>query len=216
MPKIAYHKEANLRRIIRDAMAVDPLITYTSLKDLVERKYKRPVDREYIAKLAKKVNGEMMVVADREKVETRIEYMRESYRIVREELFRIAFPSENTLPHQYPKVSERIRALELIAKVDQNLIKTEMDLGLFTRHLGQLDIDHRLKPLDDDVRSKIVAAFKAWGVTPPQMRKIEAKDVLPAQTALPPHGPTIEQPSPAKPAGQPIPTVVDAGLIPTG
>ncbi len=219
MPKYTETQEDRMRKVIRDAMAIDPLVTLRSLQSIVEKKLGRTITEKYIIKLKRKVKGELQVNGDRERYEDRIAYLRERNRIICEELFRIAFPDPNAVGDR-PGVTERRKALEAIARIEASEVKLEMDLGLFTRHLGQLDVDHRMKPLDDDTRSKIVSAFKAWHKQP-QMRKIEPRQTITVKATTIPNEPTKQQPSPgpatAKPApiAQPIPRVTNAGLVPT-
>jgi hypothetical protein len=212
MPKVSYHKEARLRSIIRDAMAVDPLISIPSLQAAIEAKIHRTIQHNYLSKLIKSVSGEMKVVMDREKVEDRIEYLRETNRVLRDELLRIAFPNREKMPQ--PTESERLRAIELISKIDREQVKIEMDLGLFTRHLGTLDIDHRLKPLEDDTRSSIVGTFKMWGIAPPQTRKIEPQQALPPQTPIIANEPEIKQPAPEPKKPEPAGPITGRDLQP--
>lgn len=170
MPKVSYHQEATLRRAIRDAMAFDPIISINALQKVLEKKLGRSLARPYISKLVKSISGEMAVVADREKVEERITYLRESNRIVREELLRIAFPAKDA--PVTASFKDRVAALQAVARIDNMQIKIEMDLGLYTRHIGQLDIDQRSKPIDAQTLETIVTAFGAWAA-PVAMRKVE-------------------------------------------
>lgn len=208
MPKVSDHKEARLRRIIRDAMAIDPLISMNGLQRAVEKKIGRPIDEVYLKKLVNKTTGEMVIVADREKVEERISYLRERNRIICDELLRMAFPDPNS-PDQ-PGFIDRRKALESISNIEARQVKLEMDLGLFTRQLGTIEIEHRLKPIDETTLQTIVATFRAWS-TPPQMRKIEAVRVVDAQPTIITNEPTNEQPRPITVAG----VVTGAGLVPT-
>lgn len=196
MPKVSEHKEARLRQIIRDALAIDPLITMQGVVRAVETKLGRPVDPRYVKKLVKRTTGEMVIIADREKVTERISYLRERNRIICNELLRIAFPNPND--PEKPGIIDRRKALESIARIENAQVKLEMDLGLFTRHLGKLDVDVRFKPLDDATRLSIINAMRVWDVKPTQPRKID-QDPPKAIVAVtsPVNGP--EQANTAKP-----------------
>lgn len=209
MPKILDHQEAGLRRTIRDALAIDPLLTVTGVCKVVEAKIKRPVDPRYIKRLLKKVTGEMAVVADREKVEDRISYLRERNRIICDELFRMAFPGPNVVLQ--PSIIDRRKALEAIARIEANQAKLEMDFGLFTRELGRLNIDHRMKPLDEQTLGAISAAWKMWGPTP-QMRKLESQPVLKVEAKVIKDEPANNT---TKRNDTTIPAVTRAGLVST-
>lgn len=215
MPRITQHKEDRIRQVIRDALAIDPLLSLKSIQDIVERKINRTVSLGYVHKMVRKANGAMAVVADREKVEDKIKNLRETNRIIRAELFRIAFPSDPSLI-AFTKISERIRALEAIAKIEQVQAKLEMDFGLFTRHLGDLNIDHRLKPVEQGRLVTIIKAFESWGASPPQPRKIEAREMKTVESKNIPHEPntTPNQPT-ATPTSPPtiIPVIGNNGLV---
>jgi len=163
-----------------------------------------------LKKLVKKVTGEMAVVADREKVEKRIQDLRESNRIIRDELLRMAFPPATML--NPPSVTDRRKALEAIARIEATQVKLEMDLGLFTRHIGELNVNHRLKPLDPEVRESIIKGFDNWGIHAPPTRRIELGNVKTIESTQTTNGEPNPQPAPesatisAKPKPQPIPT----------
>jgi hypothetical protein len=212
MPKILEHKEARMRRIIRDAMAIDPLIDLKGIVKAVEQKMNRTIDPRYVKRLLRSITGEMSVVADREKVEERISYLRERNRIICEELFRMAFPGETVVPR--PTLKERQSALKAISDIEARQIKLEMDLGLFTRHLGQLDVDHRLKPMDEDTLTTVVKTFEAWSI-PPQLRKIEPRKVITAQVKEIPHEPVKSTTSANVAPVNTLPITTGAGLVTT-
>lgn len=214
MPTISESKEAGLRRIIRDIMALDPIISMNGLQRAIQNKTGKPIDEVYLKKLVKKVTGEMAVIADREKVEERVMYLRERNRILCDELFRIAFPSPTLIPQ--PDFVDRRKAIEAISMIENRQVKLEMDLGIFTRQIGTINVDHRLKPIDEKTLEGIVATFKAWS-TPPQMRKIEAREVVRAVPTHITNEPPNQQPSPApvpaRPAPAIIPTSTGTGMV---
>jgi len=82
--KVTDIQEDALRRTIRDARALDPLITLRTLQRVVEEKTGRSIGIHYVMKLVKKVDGEIKVRPDTEKIEARVAQMRENNRIVRE------------------------------------------------------------------------------------------------------------------------------------
>src|SRR6266446_8019820 len=83
--------EAELRREIRDARALDPLISVSALEQRLEKKFNRGFSYRYIAKLADKIARQALIEADRTKIEERLAFTRENYRIVRERLAEIVF-----------------------------------------------------------------------------------------------------------------------------
>lgn len=209
--KITDTQEDALRRYVRDAIAIDPLISLRKLQVVIEKKCGRTLSQAYLIKLIRKSRGDARVLADKEKVEARIQQIRETYRILREGLFNIAYP-----PEGLAAAKDRIRAMEAIAKLEYNQARIEMDLGLFTRHIGEVAINHRMKPVSGDTMENIVKAFKAWGNVP-EPRKIEPKRIVEVKSVEKTNEP-IKQPtvsvSPAS-GPVPIPTVSDNGLITT-
>lgn len=212
MAKYTETQEDRLKKVIRDAMAIDPLITIRSLQTVTEKKAGRALSFEYIIKLKRKIRGEVAIRPDLEKYENRLATLREKNRIVVEELLRIAFPDPNTPASEKPGIIDRRKALESIARIEKDMIKLEMDLGLFTRHIGTIQVDHRLKPLDDDTRSNIIKAFEAWGI-PQQMRQIEPQRIVTAEAKEIPNEPPKQQSSPSVSGIQPIPTTVGTGFV---
>src|SRR5260370_4175801 len=83
--------EAELRREIRDARALDPLISVSALEQHLEKKFNRGFSYRYIAKLADKIARQALMEADRTKIEERLAFTRENYRLVRERLALIGF-----------------------------------------------------------------------------------------------------------------------------
>lgn len=209
MPFVPEQKESRMRRIVRDTLAIDPLISERALQEIVIQKINHPIDRAYLRKLIRKVNGEVAIVADREKVETRIAQLRENNRLLREALLKIAYPT----PQMLVKHSDQLRAIEIIAKIEHTQAKLEMDFGLFTRHLGQIDIDHRMHPLDDLTRANIIGAFGSWNIIMPLMRKIEPVQVLIKEPEKIPHAPAITPTTPISATSGQIPAITGAGLV---
>lgn len=213
MPIVSEHKEARLRRLIRDALAFDPIISLNGLRDVIQQKINAPVDLDYLRKLVKKVMGEVAVNADREKVEARIAQSRENNRILREALLKIAFPGPNT----FTKDSDKLRALELIAKIDHSMANIEKSFGLFNKNPGEIEEDKRLKPIEPEVLDNIVKAFENWGVAPPEMRKIEPQRIVNVESKNVPNEPTNKQPNSA-PAASPAKIIpaVESTMVPLG
>ncbi len=218
MPRVSDSREAHLRRTIRDALAIDPLISMRSLHDVVEKKINAPIDRIYMTKLVKRVLREIEVRPETETIENRIAQLRESNRIVREGLLKIAYPGATS----YVKDSDKLRALELIGRMDNMQAKLEMDFGLYTRKLGEIDINHgtNIYRPDDDVYKTMVKAFENWGIAPPEMRKIEPKRIVNVESTNIPNEPTKPQPSAtpaptATPSATRIPITTIAGLVDT-
>jgi hypothetical protein len=78
-----------IKRAIRDAVAVGPLLTLSALVEHLDDKFAHSFDPRYIKRLSNKVMGEMRTDLDRAKIEQRIKALKETHRIAREALLRI-------------------------------------------------------------------------------------------------------------------------------
>jgi len=87
--RIVPELDHKIRREIRDARAKDPLISVVDLQEQLEKQFNRTFSRKYIAKLAFKVERQALQEADRTKIEERIQFTRENYRMARERLLKI-------------------------------------------------------------------------------------------------------------------------------
>ncbi len=204
MPIVHDTRVQHIRRTIRDAVVIDPLITITELTGMIEKKFNHTFDPRYITKLAKKVSGEIIVRTDTQSIEKRVSYLRETIRILRAEAFRIAFPDPKDLDK--PNHRTRLAALDFIAKLDHRQATLEMDFGIFQRHLGQVDANVRHTLVDDAEVAAIAETMKKWGIHPPEPRKIEAGEAKPVESKETPHEPPKHEPAAAEPQPAPAPT----------
>lgn len=173
-------QEEKMKRIIRDAIVIDPLISVAKLQDaLFEKGYRtagnNPLDWDYVSKVRQKVHRQAVEAADRQKVNERIAEIKERYRLIFERLIRIAFYSdelkkEGVMP---PSYKDQISALREIGKLDIAIFNAELDAGIFERHIGTLEIEKRSKPLPPELKAQMLKAFANWGIIP--------KDVLYAE-----------------------------------
>jgi hypothetical protein len=164
--KILPPAQEKMMRAIRDAIALDPLISIRSLQEVLERRSIKIASREYLTKLVWKLNRELSVNVDRQKLSERIAQMKERQRIVVDRLIRIAFYTDDLKKEGLPPPSYRdqISALNAIMKLDLAIINAEMDAGIFERHFGTLEIERRNKPIPKEVRERIRQAFINWGM----------------------------------------------------
>src|SRR6266446_158183 len=138
--------EAELRREIRDARALDPLISVSALEQRLEKKFNRGFSYRYIAKLADKVARQALVEADRTKIEERLAFTRENYRIVRERLMRIVCWCPEYGGKQ-PWHSEVTEAGKAIVGMDLAILKAEIDNGLYRKPIELLAKEFQYEPL---------------------------------------------------------------------
>jgi hypothetical protein len=97
--------EEEIRRIIRDERAKDPLITVSGLEQALEKRFQPGFSRRYVAKVADKVARQALVDIDRMKIEERLDFTRENYRMMREELSRSSTGILRPRPSASPSLS---------------------------------------------------------------------------------------------------------------
>ncbi len=186
-------QEEKIKRAIRDAIVIDPLISVAKLQDaLYDKGYRtannKSLDWDYVAKMRHKVHRQSIENVDRQEVSTRIAEMKERYRLIYEQLIRIAYYSDDLKKEGIPppSVRDRVSALREIIKLDVALFGAEMDAGIFNRHLGTLEIDKRNKPLTAEARELIKQAMINWGMIPKELPAPNGnKDTTKQQPALP-------------------------------
>jgi hypothetical protein len=77
-------KSEEIRRIVRDERAKDPLITVSGLEKALEDHFQRGFSHQYVSKIADKVAREGLIEIDRTQIEDRMAFIRENYRMMRE------------------------------------------------------------------------------------------------------------------------------------
>ncbi len=166
-------QEDKIKRAIRDAIVIDPLISVAKLQDALFEKGLRsatnsPLHWHYVAKLRDKIHRQSIENVDRQQVSHRIAEMKERYRLVFERLIRIAFYSEDLKKEGIPPPSHRdqISALREISRLDVSIFGAELDAGIFERHIGTLEIEKRNKPLPPELKAQMLKAFTNWGIIP--------------------------------------------------
>ena len=90
--------EAEIRRVIRDARAKDPLITVRRIQRLLEGRFQRGFSYKYIARVAEKVDRDARAQADRAQIEQRLNFTRDNYRMMRDEPLKIVYWSPEPAP----------------------------------------------------------------------------------------------------------------------
>jgi len=161
--KIVPAVEAEIRREVRDARAVDPRITVSGLEQLLEKKFNRGFSYKYVAKLVDKIGRQAFTETDRTTIEERLAFTRENHRIVREHLMKIAMWQNQA---------------KTIVMLDLALQKAEIDNGLYKRPIEDVTKDFRYEPLPGEVRAVIVAAWQRGGL----LRAATVEKIVPGLT----------------------------------
>jgi FKBP-type peptidyl-prolyl cis-trans isomerase (trigger factor) len=116
--KIVESVEQEIRRAIRDERAKDPVITINKLQERLKDRFQRDFHRDYLGKLTNKVARETLVEIDRAKIEERISFTRENYRMMREELMKIVYwkPDEQDFTGTEQYAEQFIRQIEILGE----------------------------------------------------------------------------------------------------
>ncbi len=176
MPKVAHAFEAEIRRSIRDALALDPLMTIKKLMEILEKKFSHSFDFRYISRLVKKVNKETLPDLDREKLEPRLRQMRETLRIGRENLLKIAFGQADSEKAPKPSYADRNAAWRAIAMFEKLQFDLELDTGLYNKqNPGALvSGDFRHREIPPEIMDAMMRTARLWKLPEDLTRKIEA------------------------------------------
>ncbi len=177
MKKLPLHEE-KIKRAIRDAVVIDPLISVARLQDaLFEKGFKTPnntpLDWDYVARLRKKIHRQAIENVNRQDVAERIAELKEKNRIVFDRLVRIAYYTEDMKKEgmQPPSYKDVIAALTAMIRLDHMIFNAELDAGIFERHIGTLEVEKRYKPLPPELKEQMMLAFKNWGIIPPDQKE---------------------------------------------
>ncbi|MCK4553874.1 hypothetical protein KAU19_02845 [Candidatus Parcubacteria bacterium] len=148
MPKMRDDKEIEIKRAIRDARVIDPLISINKIqKYLFKKGFKtatdNPLDINYLGKLIKKIRREAIVNIDMAKIQERMVELKEKHRIVYERLARIIYYNKemSDLGIPPPTQKELLKALDLVIKWDTAVLDCEMSTGIFERHNGKTELE---------------------------------------------------------------------------
>lgn len=83
--------EEKIRSKIRDELAKKPTLSISALKDQLEIEFGRDFHHTYVTKLVHKISKEQLQNVDRTKIQERINFTRENYRMMRERLLEIIY-----------------------------------------------------------------------------------------------------------------------------
>jgi hypothetical protein len=170
--------EEQIRRVIRDERAKDPLITVLGLEHALEKHFNRGFSHQYVSKIADKVAREALIVADRTQIEERMNFTRENYRMMREELLKIVYWKDGDAGSR-PRVQDRIEAAKNVVILDLALLSAEITNGMYKKPVDALAREFRYDPLPDEVRTVVIAAWIRGGLLP----KAAIERMIPARNS---------------------------------
>jgi hypothetical protein len=160
--------EQEIRRAIRDERAKDPIIPITKLQEKLERHFNRTFARNYLSKMSEKVARETLVEIDRAKIEDRMNFTRENYRMMREELLKVVYWTidDHEVGTPKPLARDHVEAAKTVVMLDLALLKAEIETGMHKKPIELLAKEIHYDPLPEDVRTVIIAAWSRGGLQP--------------------------------------------------
>jgi hypothetical protein len=117
---------------IRDERAKDPLASVSKLEAALEKHFSRGFSYQYVSKIADKVAREGLIEADRTKLEERLQFTRENYRMMRERLLKILYwkPEDGAKQPANRDVNE---AAKNIVMMDLAILQAEAAAGMYKK-----------------------------------------------------------------------------------
>jgi hypothetical protein len=163
--------EEEIRRIVRDARARDPLIRVAGLKAVLEEHFGRGFSHQYVSKIADKVAREGLIDADRTKIEERLQSTRENYRLMRERLLQIIYwrppeTIEDLLTFKPPLNKDVIEAAKNLVMMDLAILQVEIASGMYKKPIEAMAREFRYDPLPAEVRTVVIAAWTRGRLLP--------------------------------------------------
>jgi hypothetical protein len=103
-----------------------------------------------------------LIEADRTKLEERMQFTRENYRMMRERLLKIIYwkPEDGGKPPANRDVNE---AVKNIVMMDLAILQAEAAAGMYKKPVEALAREFRYDPLTAEVRTIVIAAWKRGG-----------------------------------------------------
>lgn len=165
--KILEEKEKFIYQTIRDSLALNPMISIRGLQEAFQIRTGHTISDKYVSKLREKMRRKAIIESDRKQLKDRLSEVRERYRVLSENLWRTIYWNWESLKLcgiQKPTEKERQSAIELLAKMELALLKTEFEIGVFENR--QLAISEMLKQgmLPTELHEQIVGVFQSWKI----------------------------------------------------
>lgn len=172
--------EDKIMRSIRDAYAIDPILSYAALQEALERKFDRKFSAYYVKKMCEKSHRTTLMEINRSKIAPRLVQLRETHRMARERLMKVAFYSGDNWPKDVkpPLPLDIIEAAKGLVQLDIAVLREEVANGVYKDEQEAAAEELSYKPLNEEQRTVIVGVFTKWGKIPPQ--QVEAI-VLPVE-----------------------------------
>ena len=166
--RLSNDTKTRVKRIIRDAVALHPMISLRELQQVLSNRKISIGNLNSLSKLRKEITEEALSEVDEKAMNEKIALVKERNRVIVEKLFRIAFwdgdhAEPGTCP---PSYSEQIAAMTTIVKMDIAMFRAELDSGMFKKKpLTEKEIlKLRNKPLPQEYKESMEQAMRNFGL----------------------------------------------------
>jgi len=159
MPRISQEHKQYYKSRIRSILAQDHQITQRALQERLKRDGLE-LDRQYLAALLNSIYAERTKRLDTVTLTTALA----SFQDVMTEIVRHAWEIVND---PMAERNEVLAALREIRAAHNDVFEKLFDAGVFERKLGELNMNIRNVPLEDERKRGIRSAFDAWKLLPP-------------------------------------------------
>ncbi len=164
--RLSNDAKERVKRIIRDATALNPLISLRELQKMLLKKNIHIGNLNTLGKFRTEITNEAVSEADPRLIKQHLARAKEKNRVITEKLWPIALGTGSGEPGvPLPSYSEQIKAAGMIVKLDLDLFKTEIELGVFKK--GPMTKEEELwmrnRPLPLELRESIANAMKNSG-----------------------------------------------------
>lgn len=132
--KVILEKEEFLQNTIRNAIAVNPLVSIRRMQEIVKQNTGHSISDKYTTKLMKKIRRRAVIQSDRKLMNERLSEVRERFRVITDDLFRtIYWRPEFFIDYGLvnPSPKERLAAMKLLGQLELALFRAEVDTGVF-------------------------------------------------------------------------------------
>lgn len=156
---------------VKAVLIISPSATIREIQKSLEASEKAPLQlsEDYITNLKRKIIGERLTRHDKATIKARIAQLQDKLEKINEQLWQIAGGASS-------EQKDKIAALKALAENDLKLLQAEMDAGIFTRQLGNIDLTaKRNLPIDEDHEKRILNAFGNWGFIEAEATEIKTQ-----------------------------------------
>ncbi len=157
--------EERIKGTVRNIIAVDPLVSIRKVQRIYEEKTGKSISDKYVSKIMHKVRRQAVVESDRKKINERLAEVRETFRVMREDLTRYIYwkhEYQGIYGIQRPSLKDRMAAMKLLGHLELSLLRAERDCGIFEDKRGAVENMLEQGVLPTELREQVVGVFRTW------------------------------------------------------